>query len=109
MTANDAVRIDLQTTHLKFFPDLEKLYSKFYRVSLGLRHTAQLIDCVKIYNMVLALETMVGYLMEEFGADKNNHEHALYTEIIEPLAATLEEFEKVKQMIEECIDMRRAK
>jgi hypothetical protein len=59
--------------------------------------------------MVLALETMVGYLMEEFGADKNNHEHALYTEIIEPLMATLEEFEKVKQMIEECIDMRRAK
>jgi hypothetical protein len=58
--------------------------------------------------MVLALEGMICYLMEEFGADEQNQQHSFYTEIIEPLIATLEEFEKVKQMMEECIDIKRA-
>jgi len=44
------------------FPDLEKLYSKFYRVQAGLRHSAQLVDCIKVYNMINNLNEMCGFM-----------------------------------------------
>jgi len=50
--ANEHLRNDVQNMHLRTFPDLEKLYAKFYRVQAKLRNNAQLIDCVKVYNMI---------------------------------------------------------
>lgn len=35
--------------------------------------------------------------------------HSLRTEIFNPLASTLEEFEKLQKMLEECIDIGKAK
>ena len=58
LVKNEDTRVDLQTLYLKSFPDLEKLYSKFYRVQAKLRNSAQLLDCVKVYNMVGTLEGM---------------------------------------------------
>lgn len=53
---NDASRVELQTTFLRRFPDIQKLYSKFYRVQAGLKHSATLVDCVKIYNMITTIQ-----------------------------------------------------
>ena len=91
--------------HLRTFPDLEKLYAKFYRVQAKLRHNAQLVDCVKVYNMIFTLESLVSYLNENMIQE----DHPLRTEVIEPLSATLEEFGKLKTMLEECIDIGKAK
>lgn len=38
--ANEHIRNDVQGMHLRTFPDLEKLYAKFYRVQAKLRHNA---------------------------------------------------------------------
>jgi len=56
LVQNEELRIDLQGVHLRRFPDVEKLYQKFYRVQANVRHSANLVDCVKIYNMVATLE-----------------------------------------------------
>ena len=91
--------------HLRTFPDLEKLYAKFYRVQAKLRHNAQLVDCVKVYNMIHTLESLVGYLNENVVQE----DHPLRTEVVDPLNGTLEEFAKLKVMLEECIDIGKAK
>lgn len=87
------------------FPDLEKLYSKFYRVQAKLRHSATLVDCVKVYNMITTLESMCTFLDESI-MDEN---HPLRTTILNPLKANLDDFVKLKKMLEECIDIQRAK
>ena len=103
--SNEHIRNDVQNMHLRTFPDLEKLYAKFYRVQAKMRHNAQLVDCVKVYNMIHTLESLVGYLNENIA----DEEHALRTEVIEPLNGTLEEFGKLKSMLEECIDIGKAR
>ena len=80
---------------MRTFPDLEKLYSKFYRVSAKMRHNAQLVDCVKVYNMIHTLEALVTYL-DEACIDEA---HVLRSEMIDPLKGTLEDFSKLKQML----------
>lgn len=90
---------------MRTFPDLEKLYAKFYRVQAKLRHNAQLVDCVKVYNMIHTLESLVGYLNENVVQE----DHPLRTEVVDPLNGTLEEFAKLKVMLEECIDIGKAK
>lgn len=91
--------------HLRTFPDLERLYSKFYRVQAKMRHNAQLVDCVKVYNMIHTLEALASYLDETVMGD----EHPLRLEVVEPIKGTLEEFSKLKQMLEECIDIGKAR
>ena len=91
--------------HLRTFPDLEKLYAKFYRVQAKMRNNAQLVDCVKVYNMIHTLESLVSYLNENVVQE----DHPLRTEVVEPLNSTLEEFAKLKTMLEECIDIGKAK
>ena len=103
--SNEHIRNDVQGMHLRTFPDLEKLYAKFYRVQAKLRNNAQLVDCVKVYNMIATLESLVGYLNENVVEE----EHPLRTEVIDPLNGTLEEFGKLKVMLEECIDIGKAK
>lgn len=56
--------------------------------------------------MIQTLEGMVQHL-EENVADFQ--EHALYVEVVAPLKGTLDEFSKLKQMLEECIDIGKAK
>jgi len=103
--SNEHIRNDVQGIHLRTFPDLEKLYAKFYRVQAKMRNNAQLIDCVKVYNMITTLENLVNYLKENVVQE----EHPLKTEVIDPLEGTLEEFSKLKTMLEECIDIGKAK
>ena len=103
--SNEHIRSDVQGMHLRTFPDLEKLYAKFYRVQAKLRHNAQLVDCVKVYNMIHTLESLVQYLNENI----TQEDHPLRTEVLDPLNGTLEEFAKLRTMLEECIDIGRAK
>ena len=103
--SNEHLRNDVQNMHLRTFPDLEKLYAKFYRVQAKLRNNAQLIDCVKVYNMIHTLESLVSYLNENVAVE----DHPLRAEVIEPLNSTLEEFAKLKSMLEECIDIGKAR
>ena len=63
------------------------------------------MDCVKVYNMIHTLESLVQFLNENVIDEK----HSLRTEVIEPLTGTLEEFTKLKAMLEECIDIGKAK
>ena len=99
---HDDLRTDLQSAYLKSFPDLEKLYSKFYRVQAKLRHTAHLLDCVKVYNMIGTLEEMCHYLDE--GLDQAEDLH-----LLAPAKETLTDFGKLRGMLEDCIDFSRAK
>jgi DNA mismatch repair protein MSH2 len=102
---NEHLRSDIQGVHLRTFPDLEKLYAKFYRVQAKLRHNAQLVDCVKVYNMIHTLESLCQYLDDNV-MDEN---HSIRGEILDPLKGTLDEFSKLKSMLEECIDIGKAK
>jgi len=55
--------------------------------------------------MIHTLESLVGYLNETVAVE----DHPLRTEVIEPLNSTLEEFAKLKSMLEECIDIGKAR
>ena len=86
--ANENIRNEVQQVHLRTFPDLEKLYGKFYRVQAKMRHNASLVDCVKVYNMVHTLESLV-YFLNEQSIDEM---HSLKSEMLDPLQSTLGEF-----------------
>ena len=64
-----------------------------------------MVDCVKVYNMIHTLESLVEYL------DENviDEQHALRVNVLDPLKSTLEDFAKLKNMLEECIDISKAK
>ena len=70
-----------------------------------MRNNAQLIDCIKVYNMIHTLEGLIEYLNDNVIDDA----HILRSEMIAPLNETLEEFTKLKTMLVECIDMEKAK
>jgi hypothetical protein len=53
---NETLRLKIQNEFLKKVPDLDKLQQRFYNVNSGKRHGAGLVDCVKIYSLVLNLE-----------------------------------------------------
>ena len=86
---------------MRGFPDLDKLYAKFYRVEAKMRNNTTLLDCVKIYNMINSLEGMIKFMNQS----KPDEENAFFKDIASPLNDTLEEFLKVKSMLEECIDI----
>jgi len=64
-----------------------------------------LVDCVKVYNMIHTLEALCTHLDQNVMDDA----HLLRTIILDPLQSTLEEFTKLKSMLEECIDIGKAK
>jgi len=86
----------MQQMYLRTFPDLEKLYSKFYRVQVKMRHNATLLDCVKVYNMIHTLEALVKHL-DDACIDEQAE---LRIQMIEPLKSVLDEFAKLKTMLE---------
>lgn len=55
--------------------------------------------------MIHTLEALVRYL-DDACIDET---HILRSEVIEPLHSTLEEFSKLKQMLENCIDIGKAR
>lgn len=63
------------------------------------------MDCVKVYNMVLTLEGLCKYLDENM-IDEG---HPVRSEIIDKLKGTLDDFFKLKEMLEQCIDIGKAK
>jgi hypothetical protein len=90
---------------MRGFPDLDKLYAKFYRVEAKMKNNTSLLDCVKIYNMINSLEGMVMFM----NASNLDEEQAFFKDIASPLNDSLEEFLKAKTMLEECIDINKAK
>ncbi len=70
-----------------------------------MRHNASLIDCVKVYNMVVTLKSMVEYL-DEAVMDET---HVLRQTFVNPLKESVTDFGKLEQMMEECIDLGRAR
>ena len=86
---------------MRGFPDLQKLYAKFYRVEAKMRNNTTLLDCVKIYNMINSLEGMIKFMNQS----KTEDDNAFLKDIVNPLNETMEEFLKVKTMLEECIDV----
>lgn len=55
--------------------------------------------------MIHTLEALVRYL-DDACIDES---HIIRKEVIEPLSSTLEEFSKLKQMLEDCIDIGKAR
>ena len=70
---NEELRSGLQQNYLRSFPDIEKLYAKFYRVHAKLRNSAQLLDCVKVYNLITTLEGLCQYLEDNLSSDQDLH------------------------------------
>ena len=70
-----------------------------------MKHNANLIDCVKVYNMVVTLRAMVDYM----DAAVMEEEHPLKKEFIHSLKESCGDFGKLEQMMEECIDLGRAR
>lgn len=106
MHGNEHIRVTTQYSYLKTFPDIEKLYSKFYRVHAKVRHSAQLIDCIKVYNMIHSLNSMCAFLKENIMEFDND---AVKSSILDPLIDASEEFMKCKTMLEECIDIEKSR
>ena len=61
-----------------------------------LRNNAQLVDCVKVYNMIMTLQELCRFLDENL----IDEAHPLRTSILDPLKGTLDDFAKLKQMLE---------
>lgn len=55
--------------------------------------------------MIHTLESLCGFIEENVIDDR----HAMRTQILDPLKSTLMEFSKLKAMLEECIDIGKAK
>ena len=47
---------------LRKMPDIDKLLIKLYKVKNNQRHSTKLVDCYKLYLIVVELEILVGYL-----------------------------------------------
>jgi DNA mismatch repair protein MSH2 len=90
---------------LKKIPDLDKLYAKFYKVHSKKKYSASLIECIKVYQLVAALKSFCNYL-NDYTSKQDEH---LYKYYLDDLSTNLEDFEKFEEMIEQSIDMGRAK
>ena len=64
-----------------------------------------MVDCVKIYNMIVCLTQMYEFLVTSV----NERDSAINRVVIEPLQSTLDEFTKLKELLEKCIDVKSAK
>ena len=105
---NESCRQDLQNNYLRQFPDIQKLYSKFYRVQAGVKHSANLLDCVKVYNLIQTLTGMCDYLSENVNDMDESHE-SIREVVLTPLKDTLDDFKVLSDMLEKSIDVSAAK
>lgn len=94
-------RFSIQNEHLRTFPDIEKLHVKFYKVKNGLPNRASLVDCVKTYNIITGIQGLHEYLE---GLSLTS-EHAITENYTKMIKSILDDFENLKSMIEESIDI----
>lgn len=90
---------------LRKIPDLDKLYAKFYKVHSGKKYNASLVECAKVYQLVGALKNFCNYLSENINEDTQD----LCTYYLKDLRTNLADFEKFEEMIEQSLDMEKAK
>ncbi len=90
---------------MKTFPDVDKLFAKFYKVKNNKKHNANLTDCVKVYDMLTSLDNLHRFLVS-LDLDKNHQLSLTYTLEIRNM---FKEFDKLKEMIEESIDISKVK
>ena len=102
---NDNHRTAIQSEYFHNFPDIDKLFAKFYKVKNNKRNNASLADWVKCYNLILSLEQLYDFLKSL----SLEHDHEITKWYVEPLKEYLTEFEKLKAMIEESIDISQVK
>jgi DNA mismatch repair protein MSH2 len=94
-------RNTIQNEHLKTFPDIDKLFAKFYKVKNNKRHNANLSDCVKTYDMLSSLDNLYQFLIS-LDLPPEHRINTCYTGQIKKIFS---KFEKLKEMIEESIDI----
>jgi DNA mismatch repair protein MSH2 len=105
MIKDKALFNHVRNDFLKKIPDLDKLYAKFYKVHSKKKYSASLIECIKVYQLVAALKSFCNFLNEH---TSKQDEH-LYKYYLDDLQGNLEDFEKFEEMIEQSIDMNKAK
>ena len=98
-------RNTIQNDHLKTFPDIDKLFAKFYKVKNNKRHNANLTDCVKTYDMLSSLDNLYQFLMS-LDLPEDHWITACFTSEIKRIFG---KFERLKEMIEESIDVSKVK
>ena len=105
---NPVLRSDIQSKHLRVLPDIEKLATKFYRVEAQLKHSASLVDCVKVYNMIGTITDLVNCLKGYLSADAAMNQCVSHM-ILVPLKGCLADFATLKKAIAERIVINSAK
>ena len=73
------VRQTIQGEYLRVLPDIEVLYTRFYKVKAKKRHSSSLGECVKAYHMVQALKKLAKYMTEEPDCTTNSIVAERYT------------------------------
>ncbi|EAR92979.2 DNA mismatch repair MutS family DNA-binding domain protein, putative (macronuclear) [Tetrahymena thermophila SB210] len=101
---NQDLRNYIQNEFLRKIADLDKLYAKFYKVASKKKHNASLADCIKVYQLVTNLSTLAQYIENNHSADE-----LAQREFLIPLGEILENFEKLSSMIDQSIDMEKAR
>ena len=95
----------LQNEFLRKIPDLDKLYAKFYKIHSKKKHNGSLLDCIKVYQVVYSLKGFCEFLSNKM-LDESN---AIVKHYLNELKNNLNDFEKFEEMIEQSIDMEKAK
>lgn len=95
----------LQNEFLRKIPDLDKLYAKFYKVYSKKKHGSNLIDCVKVYQVVTTVKNNCEYL----GGYMSDEAEPLMKYFLNDLRQCLQDFAKFEELVEQSIDMDRAR
>ena len=101
----NSLREEISNDFLRKIPDLDKLYTKFYKVHSNKKHTGNLIDCIKVYQLVKNIRNIIGIL------SKYDKEETIILKdyYLDPFVECLKDFEKLEEMIEKAIDLDKAK
>ena len=100
-----SLRDEIANDFLRKIPDLDKLYTKFYKVHSNKKHSGNLVDCIKVYQLVKNLRVITNILGKN---DKENTD-ILKENYLDPFVVCLKDFEKLEEMIEKAIDLEKAK
>lgn len=111
------LREHLRDEYFSKIPDLDKLYSKFYKVKSGLRHNATLGDCVKVYQLVVHSQNVAKYLSNTYFLEMSDflkentlkdENHPVHEIFVKPFMEEMENFRNMQFLIDSAIDMERA-
>ena len=99
------LREEISNDFLRKIPDLDKLYSKFYKVHSKKRHSGSLIDCIKVYQLVKNIKVVINTL----GKFEKESTMILKDNYLDLFEDCMKDFEKLEEMIEKAIDLEKAK